>query len=126
MSSASRSTIDSRQNQRIKLPAMYTLVRVRPEGRDRFCWTGYIYDISATGMRLELDRALPPGTRVEFRAMLPGASHTTFGGNGHIVRMHDDADEPGPVRMGLIIDQFVDSDNRRRLSDYLGVHGIAA
>lgn len=126
MSQKSKASADSRQSPRVKLPAMYTLVRVRPEGKERFCWTGYIYDISATGMRLELDRALPPGTRVEFRAMLPGSGHTTFNGAGRIIRMHDDADEPGPVRMGLIIDRFIDSDNRRRLSDYLGVHGVAA
>ncbi|MCE9590925.1 MAG: PilZ domain-containing protein [Planctomycetes bacterium] len=126
MSAKSKPSADSRQSPRVKLPAMYTLVRVRPEGKERFCWTGYIYDISSTGMRLELDRGLAPGTRIEFRAMLPGASHTTFSGNGHVVRMHDDVDEPGPVRMGLVIDRFSDADNRRRLSDYLGVRGIAA
>ncbi len=117
---------ESRQYPRLRLPAMYTLVRVRPAGTERYLWTGYIYDISAVGMRFELDAALPPGTEVEVRAMLPGTEHTTFHATGRVVRIHDDTDEPGPVRMGMTFDKFVHHVDRRRLHDYLQHSGLKA
>ena len=82
---------------------MYTLLRVRPRGKERFLWTGYIYDLSTTGMRIELDHGLEPGTPIDFRAMLPGSEQTTIRhATGHIVRLHvDDVDEPGPRPHGL-------------------------
>jgi c-di-GMP-binding flagellar brake protein YcgR len=117
---------EQRQSLRVKLPAMYTLIRVRKPGEERYRWTGYIYDISASGMRFELDSEIEPGTPVDVRAMLPGARHTTISATGRIVRRHDDADEPGPVRMGMIFDRFAGL-NRRRLMDYLEtVHAAAA
>lgn len=119
MSKRSTPSVDSRQSPRLKLPAMYTLVRVRPVGGEKFCWTGYIYDISSTGMRFELDRELEAGTEVEVRAMLPGYPHTTFNASGHVVRRHDDPEEIGPARMGLIFDKFSHSNDRRKLEDYL-------
>lgn len=117
---------DARQFPRLRLPAMYTLMRVRPQGAERYMWTGYIYDISASGMRFELDTALPPGTTVEFRAMLPGQFHTTFSGAGTVVRLHDDEEEKGPMRMGLSINAFARHGDRRRLSDYLQSAGLKA
>lgn len=117
---------ESRQSPRLKLPPMYTLVRVRAEGEERFRWTGYIYDISSSGMRFELDNALDTGTRVEVRAMLPGSPHTTFSAVGQIVRHHDDAEELGPRRMGVSFEQFAQPTDRRRLFAYLDARGIAA
>ena len=119
MSKRSRPSADSRRTPRYKMPAMYTLVRVRPKGSERFCWTGYIYDISTSGMRLELDKALAAGTQVDVRAMLPGNPHTTFDAAGHVVRCHDDADDVGPVRMGLNFDKFPHANDRRQLENYL-------
>ena len=54
----------ARHEARLKLPAMYTLLRARRVGDTRYRWTGYIYDISVAGMRFELDKALEPGTRI--------------------------------------------------------------
>jgi hypothetical protein len=105
---------------------MYTLVRVRPKGADRYCWTGYIYDISASGMRFELDTALPPGTEVEMRAMLPGNEQITFHATGSVVRIHDDRDEPGPARMGLVFEKFTRHVDRTRLIGYLEGSGLRA
>ncbi|MEX2212651.1 MAG: PilZ domain-containing protein [Phycisphaeraceae bacterium] len=110
---------DARRSPRLKLPPMYTLVRVKPEGAERFIWTGYIYDISETGMRFELDAPVEPGTKLEVRAMLPGIFHTTFNVTGTVVRIHDDDDNAGPCRMGLFFDQFNEVDDRMRLQDYL-------
>ena len=97
---------DSRRASRIKLPAMYTLVRVRPQGAGRYRWTGFAYDISDSGMRFELDEALPPGSHLDVRVILPGATTTTFHASGRVVRTHDDPDEPGPVRMGMRFESF--------------------
>lgn len=98
---------------------MYTLLRVRPQGEARYRWTGYVYDVSATGMRFELDAALATGSVVEVRAMLPGHETLTFTASGRIVRHHDEASEPGPIRMGLAFERFRTAQDSRRLADYL-------
>jgi len=110
---------EARQFPRLSLPAMYTLIRVRTKGETRFNQTGYIYDISQTGLRFELDDGILPGTEIEFRALLPGSQTTTFSASGRTVRMHDDIDEPGPVRMGLVFDQFKTVIDREKLHGYL-------
>lgn len=117
---------DARRRPRLKLPAMYTLIRVRPVGAPRFEWSGFIYDISATGMRFELDAAVEPGTRLEIRALLPGTQHVTFQATGTVVRIHDDDNLPGPTRMGLVFDEFRSDDDRLRLDDYLVRSGVRA
>lgn len=122
MSPATSESCDGRQHARLKLPAMYTLVRVKVQGQERFAWTGYIYDISASGMRFELDAPLAPGTPIEVRAMLPGATHTTIQATGRVIRLHDE--EAGPVRMGMVFEKFVTHHDRRRLMDYLEGSGL--
>lgn len=124
MPQRSKQAANSRQTPRLKLPPMYTLIRVRPKGTKRFCWTGHIYDISAAGMRFELDAPLEPGTFIEIRAMLPGSQQTTISVSGHIVRYHDDSDERGPIRLGMIFDAFTNPADRARLIDYLHNSGI--
>jgi len=123
---ASHIGAEFRQHPRIKLPAMYTLVRVRPTGYARYCWTGYVYDISQSGMRLELDEALPAGTRVDVRVMLPGhQTTTTFHASGTIIRSHeDDLLIAGPVRMGMTFESFPYLGDERRLIDYIA-HAMA-
>ncbi|MEM1109563.1 MAG: PilZ domain-containing protein [Planctomycetota bacterium] len=115
---------EARQQPRLKVPAMYSLVRVRPAGADRYCWTGHIYDVSLSGMRFELDEALAPGTDVEVRGILPGQAHVTFRAAGRIVRYHDDKPEMGPTRMGMAFDHFHSEVDQDRLVDYLGDHGL--
>ena len=118
---------DARHNDRITVPPMYTLVRVRPEGHEQYCWTGYIYDISAGGMRFELDAPVDPGTRLEIRAMLPGSKHTSFDAAGAVVRIHDDEDDMhGPVRMGMFFDRFGTVTDQRKLERYLSTARRAA
>ena len=105
---------------------MYTLVRVRPAGHDCYCWTGHIYDISETGMRFELDEQLPAGTKIEVCAMLPGCDHLTFSAVGCVVRLHDEEDERGPMRMGMVFESFQHQLDHQRLSHYLSDHGLQA
>lgn len=120
MSTARVSRPNTRRHPRVKLPPMYTVVRARPRGASRFCWTGYIYDISASGMRFELDRGLEEGCQIEIRAVLPGETQTSFRATGHVVRRHEDPYDPGPVRMGLEFDAFPAEKDHDRLNDYLG------
>ena len=103
----------------MKLHARYTLVRVRPQGKDRIFWTEYIYDISASGMRFALDEPLDPGTQIDLQTMLPGARHMPFGPSGRVIRLHDDECEANPTRMGLNFDKFYHHTDRRRLNSYL-------
>ena len=98
---------------------MYTVVRVRPRGDKRYRWTGFAYDISNTGMRFELDEALEPGSHLEVRVMLPGSPPSTFRATGRVIRMHDDPDEPGPVRMGMHFETFRLAADRKHLAGYL-------
>lgn len=119
MSQVAEAAPDPRRFPRLKLPPMYTLIRVKPHGDDTFLWTGHVYDVSATGLRFELDQSLAPGTRVDVRVMLPGATHATFEATGRVVRIHDEWDNLGPSRMGLIIEQFADQDHEEQLTSYL-------
>ena len=117
---------ENRRDSRLKLPPMYTLIRVRVKGSKRCCWAGHIYDISASGMRFELDSPLEPGTTIEARAVLPGKHPTTVGVTGHVVRLHDESDEQGPARMGMEIDRFTRPADRQRLIRYLADCGLKA
>ena len=110
----------------LKVPPMYTLVRVRRAGDSRYRWAGHIYDISTTSMRFELDQALEPGTEIEVRGMLPGASHTTFQATGQVVRFQDEAQAPGPCRMAMVFSNFNSDNDELRLTTYLTDHGLAA
>lgn len=111
--------VEGRDQPRLKLPAMYTYVRARRRGDQRYRWTGHVYDISESGMRLELDEPIEFGTEVEVRAMLPGREHIVVEASGRIVRFHDEIEEPGPVRMGMMFDTFTRHLDRQRLTHYL-------
>ena len=115
---------NAREHPRLKVPAMYSVVRVRPAGSERYCWTGHIYDVSLGGMRFELDEPLQPGTAVEVRGILPGQAHVTFRASGTIVRFHDDEPEAGPTRMGMNFASFHSEIDESRLTDYLGDNGL--
>lgn len=116
---------DQRQHPRIKVPAMYTLVRARIVGSTKYTWTGHIYDISVGGMRFELDMPVEPGTQLELRGMLPGSGHTTFRAVGRVVRVHSDSNERGPVVMGLQFESFQSPMDRHRLAEYIDARSKA-
>jgi len=125
MSATSITSRDQRQQPRIKVPAMYTLIRARVQGSTRYNWTGHIYDVSLSGLRFELDMPVEPGTQLEIRGMLPGAGHTTFRATGRVVRVHSDADAPGPAIMGLEFEAFQSPMDRHRLAQYIDARAQA-
>lgn len=112
---------DMRQAPRIPLPAPYTVLKARPSGDQRYRWTGFIYDISTSGMRFEVDERIEDQTALEVHITLPRRGNTrptTIQATGRVVRMHDD--EPGPVRMGLHFEAFRSESDRKRLAGYVG------
>ncbi|QQE12205.1 PilZ domain-containing protein [Planctomycetota bacterium] len=114
---------EGREHPRIKLPAMYTLLRVKKQGKQHFDRTGHIYDISISGMRFELDYPLQPGELVDVKVMLPGSSQLTFAATGVVIRMHSD-DNVGPVRMGLAFQEFNSIADKHKLQQYINYRGF--
>lgn len=116
--------VEARRHARLKLAAMYTFIEVRSPGAAEPL-SGYVYDISSSGARFELDEPLSPGAQVEVRISLPGADATEFSAVGHVVRIHDD-DDAGPIRMAMTFDRFAGEADRLHLLSYLGHRGILA
>jgi hypothetical protein len=76
---------------------------------------GHVYNLSATGIRLELDEALAVGKQVEvdfFFAGILKAIHFT----GVVTRVFDEIDDPGPRRMGIEIQSFASDTDELRMS----------
>lgn len=125
MTAASSTACDQRQHPRIKVPAMYTLVRARVIGSNKYTFTGHIYDVSLGGLRFELDMPIEVGTQLELRGMLPGAGHMTFRVVGRVVRHQSEMDEPGPCIMGLQFESFQSPMDRHRLAEYIDARAKA-
>ncbi|MFI4861007.1 MAG: PilZ domain-containing protein [Phycisphaerales bacterium JB063] len=115
---------NQRTEPRLKLPAAYTLVRARVVGSSKYTWTGHLYDISASGMRFELDMPLEVDAQIEVRGMLPGKDHTSFRAIGRVVRLHSDAEDLGPAVMGMVFEQFRSPMDYQRLLAYLRARGV--
>lgn len=79
---------------------------------------GHAYDISANGLRFELDEGIAVGQPLTVELLLPGA-----GGwvklAGKVVRLFDEADDPGPRRMAVAVDSFENDSHRNRLLGHL-------
>ncbi|MHC4127598.1 MAG: PilZ domain-containing protein [Planctomycetota bacterium] len=108
-----------RDSRRYRLPAMYTAVTARRGQAASSQLHGHVYDISATGVRIELDEALQPGECVVLDMDLPGA-RTSVNASASVVWVNDPHDDPGPRRMALQFTSFSDGADRDRLIDYLG------
>lgn len=107
-----------RQFERFSLAPAYTEVMVRVPGR-RQPLEGHAYDISEGGIRMELDEAIVPGTSVVVEVKLPpghvkGAPVEDMLARGTIMWVDDDGVR-GPVRMGVLIEDFASNVDRDRL-----------
>ena len=116
------STIDQperRQHERFLLAPMYsdvTVQRVEDLSIDRL--GGHAYDISETGVRIELDEALEVGQGVALYMSLPGEDAPVFVA-ADVVWVNDELDDPGPRRMALRFTDFLIETERERLLAYL-------
>lgn len=112
-----------RASDRFRLHPMYTRVVVSPAagaaggaaGLVAACpLEGHAYNISATGVRFELDEALPLGAAVDLELFLPGDSRTVRA-SGRVVRIFESDDDPGPRRMAVHFSDFASAADRARL-----------
>lgn len=116
---ASPITSDRRRHERVQLPPMYTLARVRLAGDSQYRWTGHIHDVSQSGALLQLDQDLPPGSMLEIRALLPGSEQVRFHARGPVVRLHVSDHGLGPTRMAVRFDAFARQQDALDLSRFL-------
>lgn len=108
---------DKRQFPRRSLPVGYSEVHVRRSGRQRFSMVGHAYDISAGGVRIELDRSLADGEEVDIRVNLPGTDQHEIRAHGSVVRFHDPG-EVGPVRMAVNFSALANPADRIFIDSY--------
>lgn len=117
--------INRRRFERFQLPTGYTPIVVRPLGCEKGRMDGHAYDISEGGVRFELDRPVPAGTVVAMRITLPtppraaATSPEAVFAFGNVVRLDDEADEPGPVRMAVVFTRFPHAEDKARLLNHL-------
>ncbi len=106
---------ERRTNERFALQANLSHVVVHGNGSSL---EGHVYDISGTGIRLELDKALAIGQIVEvdffFAGILKGIHFT-----GVVTRVFDEIDDPGPRRMGIEILRFISDADELRMNSLL-------
>ncbi len=104
--SATTNPIDRRAHQRFTLMPMYTTVEAkRLAGDVDRALLGHAYDISETGVRIELDEALEPGESIAVHLTLPGAT-SSVAASANVVWVNDEIDDPGPRRMALRFTNF--------------------
>lgn len=110
---------DRRRHTRFKVAPMYSHIHVRRGEGATEVLEGHLYDISVGGVRFELDEPLAEGEAVTIDISLPGCQ-TLIQATGKVVRVNDANDDPGPRRMALRFESFVNEDSRIALARYLG------
>jgi hypothetical protein len=120
MSHAPDAVLNRRQCERFRLPAMYTSVSATPVAAQATPnFQGHAYDVSESGIRIELDEPLDPGQTVDLRLDLPGGA-AEVSARADVVWVNEQEDDPGPRRMALRFIKFKTGDDRARLLRYLG------
>ena len=110
---------ERRQHERFSLAPMYSEVTVqRVENLSINRLGGHAYDISESGVRIELDEALEVGQGVALHMSLPGQDTPMFVA-ADVVWVNDEVDDPGPRRMALRFTDFLMETERDRLLAYL-------
>ncbi|MEM7230089.1 MAG: PilZ domain-containing protein [Planctomycetota bacterium] len=112
-------TFNRRVAERVAVPPMYSEIRLHQDGDDHEKLEGHIYDVSSSGIRLELDEPVDPGANVCVEIDLPGLE-ASVDARGTVVWVNDDLDDPGPRRMAVQFDAFQSDDDRARLVRFLG------
>lgn len=118
--SALSNHFDRREHVRFVMPHQYTAVTVQPSGSMAIGGLeGHVYDISESGIRLELDIPLEVGSVVNFQVQLP-LGHGSVTGTGAVVWVNDADDDPGPRRCALHVREYLSPADHVRLLRYLG------
>jgi hypothetical protein len=110
---------DRRRHERLKLSPMYTSITARAYQRPaQHELQGHAYDVSESGIRIELDEPLEPGEPVTLQMQLAAAESDVFAA-GRVVWINDAEDDPGPRRMAIEFTEFLDDDDRFSLMRFL-------
>jgi len=117
---AAETTHNRRREQRYGLAPGYGSVAVRRLDSGEVMH-GHAYDISVTGIRVELDERLTPGEQVQLWIDFGDAQIAT---RSKVVWQFDSADDPGPVRLALDFADSISPDDRTRLLAYIANVGI--
>jgi len=121
MSVSTSGQSNRRERARLKLPAMYTSVLVEPKAENAAAaMSGHAYDISESGVRIELDEPLSVGQPVKLHLGLPGAAEQ-IDAAADVVWVHEADDDPGPRRMALRFTEFATPADYARLTSYLDI-----
>ena len=108
-----------RRHERFTVPPMYSSVTAElPDGAEAVAVHGHVYDVSETGVRIELDEPLEAGQIIALRISLP-CSDAQVRASGHVVWINSRDDDPGPRRMALRFTDFQTESDRDRLISYL-------
>ena len=117
---------DRRQFPRFVLEPMYTPLAVRTLEDDDtgsggvFDIEGHAYDISEGGVRFELDKPIPSGTKIAMQITLPSISDSDIGPGRTIlvfanVVWLDEDDQIPPYKMAAVFTHFARAGDRERL-----------
>jgi len=108
--------MNRRDANRVSVKPAYSSVAVTADGSAEKL-TGHIYDISEKGLRFEVDKALPIGSSVVLELLVPPEESIRV--TARVVRVFDEADDPGPRRMGAEFTGFVSPNDEARLEGLL-------
>lgn len=111
---------ERRQFPRFALEPMYTPVAARILENEAFDIEGHAYDISEGGIRFELDRPIPAGTKIAMQITLPSMSNTDIWPGRTImvfanVVWLDEDDAIPPYKMAAVFTHFARAGDRERL-----------
>ena len=119
------SSMNRRRHERFKLAPMYTEVTTQCVVGERILrLSGHAYELSESGVRIELDEPIEIGTGLALHLRLAGGE-CDVSASANVVWLNDEEDDPGPRRMALEFDRFLSEQDHVRLCTYLG-HSIGS
>lgn len=112
---------ERRGSPRIKLPPMLaSVIATNATDADSGTLHGHAYDISSSGVRIELDQPLEPGQTIGVHVDLPWNGRH-IDAMADVVWVNDGEDDPGPRRMALHFVSFGNGMDALRLDDLMRV-----
>ena len=129
---SNESPAERRRHPRYAVETAYTAALIRRQSEDRFTREAHVVDISESGIRVEADFAIEPGTPVAIQVMLPGTpiSPEHIDGPGQAVFalgnvVWCDVDTPGPCPIAIAITRYARDTDLPRLMRRLAWNGVS-
>ncbi|MBT8487051.1 MAG: hypothetical protein HKO59_09865 [Phycisphaerales bacterium] len=113
---------EQRRCERFRLEPMYTSVCLQEVAESGPPRDGHAYDISESGVRLEIDEPPAVGAFVQVDLNLP-ADPQPIAASGRVVWTNDEDDDPAARRMAVRFESFATDSDRVRLNRFLGDSG---